>query len=52
MAGGNGMKVSKSLYLSVDEYLRSASTGTDPQPYFRIFNPYNQSEKVRMHTND
>ena len=24
----------------------SASTGTDPQPYFRIFNPYNQSEKV------
>lgn len=25
----------------------SAGTGTDPQPYFRIFNPYNQSEKVR-----
>ncbi|TFY79970.1 hypothetical protein EWM64_g4035 [Hericium alpestre] len=24
----------------------SASTGTDPQPYFRIFNPYNQSEKA------
>ena len=24
----------------------SAGTGTDPQPYFRIFNPYNQSEKV------
>ena len=23
----------------------SASTGTDPQPYFRIFNPYNQSTK-------
>ncbi len=23
----------------------SASTGTDAQPYFRIFNPYNQSEK-------
>lgn len=24
----------------------SAGTGTDPQPYFRIFNPYNQSEKA------
>ncbi|KDQ64618.1 hypothetical protein JAAARDRAFT_116599 [Jaapia argillacea MUCL 33604] len=24
----------------------SASTGTDPQPYFRIFNPYKQSEKA------
>lgn len=24
----------------------SASTGTDPQPYFRIFNPYLQSEKA------
>lgn len=24
----------------------SASTGTDPQPYFRIFNPYLQSEKT------
>ncbi|KAH9977930.1 DNA photolyase, FAD-binding/Cryptochrome [Lactifluus volemus] len=24
----------------------SASTGTDPQPYFRVFNPYSQSEKV------
>lgn len=24
----------------------SASTGTDPQPYFRIFNPYRQSEKA------
>lgn len=23
----------------------SASTGTDPQPYFRIFNPTSQSEK-------
>lgn len=23
----------------------SASTGTDPQPYFRIFNPISQSEK-------
>ena len=23
----------------------SASTGTDPQPYFRIFNPASQSEK-------
>lgn len=23
----------------------SASTGTDPQPYFRIFNPINQGEK-------
>ena len=23
----------------------SASTGTDPQPYFRIFNPVAQSEK-------
>jgi deoxyribodipyrimidine photo-lyase len=23
----------------------SASTGTDPQPYFRIFNPTNQGEK-------
>ena len=28
----------------------SSGTGTDPQPYFRIFNPYNQSEKVRCHT--
>lgn len=26
----------------------SASTGTDPQPYFRIFNPISQSEKVGM----
>ena len=26
----------------------SAGTGIDPQPYFRIFNPYNQSEKVRF----
>jgi deoxyribodipyrimidine photo-lyase len=25
-----------------------ASTGTDPQPYFRIFNPYSQSLKVCM----
>ena len=25
----------------------SASTGVDPAPYFRIFNPYLQSEKVR-----
>jgi len=24
----------------------SSSTGTDPQPYFRIFNPYKQSEKA------
>jgi hypothetical protein len=24
----------------------SASTGTDPQPYFRIFNPYSQSLKA------
>ena len=24
----------------------SASTGVDPAPYFRIFNPYLQSEKV------
>lgn len=24
----------------------SASTGTDPQPYFRVFNPYSQSEKA------
>ncbi|KAH9966087.1 DNA photolyase, FAD-binding/Cryptochrome [Russula dissimulans] len=24
----------------------SASTGTDPQPYFRIFNPYSQSAKA------
>jgi deoxyribodipyrimidine photolyase len=24
----------------------SASTGTDAQPYFRIFNPYSQSEKA------
>ncbi|KZW04074.1 hypothetical protein EXIGLDRAFT_737781 [Exidia glandulosa HHB12029] len=24
----------------------SASTGTDPQPYFRIFNPYLQAEKA------
>lgn len=23
----------------------SASTGTDPQPYFRVFNPTTQSEK-------
>jgi len=28
----------------------SSGTGTDPQPYFRIFNPYNQSEKVRRRT--
>jgi deoxyribodipyrimidine photo-lyase len=27
----------------------SAGTGTDPQPYFRIFNPYNQSEKVGLY---
>lgn len=26
----------------------SASTGVDPVPYFRIFNPYLQSKKVRM----
>jgi deoxyribodipyrimidine photolyase len=26
----------------------SASTGTDPQPYFRIFNPYLQAEKARF----
>ena len=26
----------------------SASTGTDPQPYFRIFNPISQSEKVLL----
>ena len=25
----------------------SASTGVDPVPYFRIFNPYLQSKKVR-----
>lgn len=25
----------------------SASTGVDPVPYFRIFNPYIQSHKVR-----
>ncbi|GAA5989946.1 hypothetical protein JCM10908_002389 [Rhodotorula pacifica] len=24
----------------------AASTGTDPQPYFRIFNPFSQSEKI------
>ena len=24
----------------------SASTGTDPQPYFRVFNPISQSQKV------
>ncbi|KDQ20749.1 hypothetical protein BOTBODRAFT_100395 [Botryobasidium botryosum FD-172 SS1] len=24
----------------------SASTGVDPQPYFRVFNPYTQSEKA------
>lgn len=24
----------------------SASTGTDPQPYFRIFNPISQAEKA------
>jgi len=24
----------------------SASTGVDPCPYFRIFNPYTQSQKV------
>ena len=24
----------------------SASTGVDPAPYFRIFNPYTQSQKV------
>lgn len=28
----------------------SASTGTDPQPYFRIFNPYAQAEKVSIET--
>jgi hypothetical protein len=28
----------------------SSGTGTDPQPYFRIFNPYNQSEKVCCRT--
>ena len=27
----------------------SASTGVDAQPYFRIFNPYNQSEKFDEH---
>lgn len=27
----------------------SASTGTDPQPYFRIFNPLSQSEKCDPH---
>ena len=27
----------------------SASTGVDPAPYFRIFNPYTQSHKVRNH---
>lgn len=27
----------------------SASTGVDPAPYFRIFNPYTQSQKVRPH---
>ena len=27
----------------------SSGTGTDPQPYFRIFNPYTQSEKVRFY---
>lgn len=26
----------------------SASTGTDPQPYFRIFNPYTQAEKASI----
>lgn len=26
----------------------SASTGVDPAPYFRIFNPYTQSQKVRF----
>ena len=28
----------------------SASTGVDPAPYFRIFNPYTQSQKVRTFT--
>ena len=26
----------------------SASTGVDPAPYFRIFNPYTQSHKVSV----
>ena len=26
----------------------SASTGVDPVPYFRIFNPYTQSHKVSI----
>lgn len=26
----------------------SASTGVDPAPYFRIFNPYTQSKKVSV----
>lgn len=26
-----------------------AGTGVDPCPYFRIFNPYTQSLKVRFH---
>lgn len=30
----------------------SASTGTDAAPYFRIFNPYSQSEKVGLHSLD
>ncbi|WP_425447534.1 cryptochrome/photolyase family protein [Dethiothermospora halolimnae] len=29
----------------------AASTGTDPQPYFRIFNPITQSEKYDPHGN-
>lgn len=28
----------------------SASTGVDPVPYFRIFNPYTQSKKVRSYS--
>ena len=27
----------------------SASTGVDPVPYFRIFNPYTQSKKVSVY---
>ncbi|PRP75200.1 hypothetical protein PROFUN_15963 [Planoprotostelium fungivorum] len=30
----------------------SASTGTDPQPYFRIFNPFSQSEKSAQSYSD
>lgn len=30
----------------------SASTGTDAAPYFRIFNPYSQSEKAGLHSLD